>query len=272
MTYFGFLAIFIGIPILILSWLSWRDRQAGRRLGAAFSTFPERPVLLLHILIALVYTTPWDNYLVATRVWWYDPALVTGLTIGWVPIEEYTFFIVQPLLTGLWLLWLARREPALGSFRPQPALRWLPVAAGAVLWLVMVGFLVAGYRPGTYLALELVWALPPILLQFAFGGDILWHHRRVVLLALVPATLYLSLADALAIGAGTWTINPEQSLQIYLGGVLPVEELIFFLLTNTLITFGVTLALASESGERIARLRTLIAGGRKEAVTPGDRC
>ena len=23
-----------------------------------------------------VYTTPWDNYLVATNVWWYDPALV----------------------------------------------------------------------------------------------------------------------------------------------------------------------------------------------------
>ena len=40
-----------------------------------------------------------------------DPNLVTGLTIGWVPIEEYTFFIVQPILAGLWFLFWARRWP-----------------------------------------------------------------------------------------------------------------------------------------------------------------
>jgi lycopene cyclase domain-containing protein len=153
MTYFGFLFLFLGLPILVLAWLTWRDRRAGRRLGAAFSTLPAVPVLLLHVLIALVYTTPWDNYLVATGVWWYDPALVTGLTIGWVPIEEYTFFVVQPLFTGLLLLWLARREPVPSRFRPRPILRWLPVAAGALVWLLMVGLLVsrlpAWYLPGT---------------------------------------------------------------------------------------------------------------------------
>jgi lycopene cyclase domain-containing protein len=63
-------------------------------------------------VIAVVYTTPWDNYLVATGVWWYDPQLVTGLVLGWVPIEEYTFFIVQPILAGLWLLMLMRYLPA----------------------------------------------------------------------------------------------------------------------------------------------------------------
>jgi lycopene beta-cyclase len=268
MTYFGFLLLFLGLPILALSWLTWRDRRAGRRLGAAFSTLPAFPVLLLHVLIALVYTTPWDNYLVATRVWWYDPALVTGLTIGWVPIEEYTFFVVQPLLTGLFLLWLARREPVRSRFRPRPALRWLPVAGGALVWLLMAVLLVAGYRPGTYLALELVWALPPILLQLLFGGDILWHHRRLVFLAIVPTTIYLSVADAIAIGSGTWTIDPAQSLQIYLGGILPVEEFVFFLLTNTLITFGMTLALAAHSGERLRHVRSRLARGRRAPAAP----
>jgi hypothetical protein len=33
-------------------------------------------------------------------------------------------------------------------------------------------------------------------------------------------------------------------------GVLPIEEIIFFLLTNTLIVFGATLVLAEESQER----------------------
>jgi lycopene cyclase domain-containing protein len=63
----------------------------------------------LHVVIALVYTTPWDNYLVATNVWWYDPELVTGIVIGWVPIEEYTFFILQPILGGLWIFFLRNR-------------------------------------------------------------------------------------------------------------------------------------------------------------------
>ena len=71
-------------------------------------------------IIALLYTTPWDNYLVATGVWWYDPALVTGLTLGWVPIEEYTFFILQTLLAGLWLAFLARRLEFKDQSSPRP--------------------------------------------------------------------------------------------------------------------------------------------------------
>ena len=117
----------------------------------------------------------------------------------------------------------------------------------------MVVNLVSRWQPGTYLALELVWALPPIMLQLWFGADILWRYRKLVFLSIVPLTLYLSAADALAIDWGTWTIDPAQSLNIYLGGVLPIEELIFFLLTNILVTFGVTLILAAESHERLAR-------------------
>ena len=74
-------------------------------------------------------------------------------------------------------------------------------------------------------------------------------------LAIVPLTLYLSLSDALAIGSGTWTINPEQSLDLLLGGILPLEELLFFLLTNTLVTFGVTLMLAPETLARFSAMR-----------------
>jgi lycopene cyclase domain-containing protein len=203
--------------------------------------------------VALVYTTPWDNYLVATRVWWYDPALVAGITFGWVPVEEYAFFLLQPILTALWLAFLARRL-SLPDGPPSPARRplrvWLPAALG-VIWLASVAALLAGVQPATYLALELAWALPPVALQLAFGADILWHYRRLVLLALVPATLYLSAADSLAIGWGTWTIDPAQSLPILLGGVLPIEEFVFFLLTSTLLTFGIVLVWAEASHERI---------------------
>jgi lycopene cyclase domain-containing protein len=70
-----------------------------------------------------------------------------------------------------------------------------------------------------------------------------WRCRRLVLLAWLPPTLYLSIADALAIPSGTWTVNPARSLNIYLAGCLPVEEFTFFLLTNLLIVLGMILFL-----------------------------
>ncbi len=252
MTYFGFLAQFLALPILLLLLLTWLDRRRGRPLPAALGGWPAWSVLLGHIVVALLYTTPWDNYLVATGVWWYNPDLVTGLTIGWVPVEEYTFFIVQPIFTGLWLFYLARRLPV--EAQPQPLPHWLRrllLFSLGLLWLAMAAVLAWGWSPGVYLALILGWALPPVMFQIGFGLDILWRHRRLIGLTLSTVTLYLSLADALAISSGVWTIDPAQSLQIYLGGVLPIEEFIFFLMTNVLLVFGVVLVLAQESQSRV---------------------
>ena len=254
MTYFGFLTFFLGIPLVILGGLTWYDHYRRKKLAPMLQNWPASVVVLILIVIAVVYTTPWDNYLVATNVWWYDPRLVTGVVWGWVPIEEYTFFVVQTLFTGLWLLYLARHL-SISPVRPpyRPKLRWSSTLAVGGIWLASVVILAIGWQAGTYLGLELVWALPPIMLQLAFGADILWHYRRLVLWVIIPTTLYLSLADTLAINAGTWTIDPVQSLNLFLWGGLPVEEFIFFLLTNTLITFGMVLGLVNESKARLPK-------------------
>ena len=264
MSYFTFLGIFLVIPILILLGISWRN---GRLTPTnSFNSYAGAIALLGHVLIALIYTTPWDNYLVATRVWWYDPELVTGIVIGWVPIEEYTFFILQPIFTGLWLFFWMRRTPLNTSLNWESSkLRVTAVSILAVLWLAMIAILIAGWQPGTYLALQLGWALPPIMLQLGFGADILRRHWRLVLMAIVPTTLYLSGADAIAINAGTWTIDPAQSLEWYIGGVLPFEEFLFFLNTNVLIVFGITLLLAQESQ---ARLQLFLNAIRRNAEKP----
>lgn len=256
MTYFGFLLCFLGIPIFNLLILTWWDHRRGLKRISRLNHWPAALGILLHVLIAVLYTTPWDNYLVATKVWWYDPNLVTGLTLGWVPIEEYTFFVVQPILGGLWLWFLARRfpEPAIDEKLQTDLRRLLPLLL-MFAWIAVVVILLAGWEPGTYLALELGWALPPIILQLVFGADILWRYRRIVFLSLAPLTLYLSAADALAINFGTWTISPSQSFNLLLGGILPVEEFIFFLLTNTMVTFGLVLLWAEESHERLRQLR-----------------
>jgi lycopene cyclase domain-containing protein len=266
MTYFGFLLRFLVLPILFLAALTWWDARRNRRLAPALATLhPAYPLALL-VLIALLYTTPWDNYLVATRVWWYDPNLVTGVTVGYVPIEEYSFFVLQTVLTGLWVLWLARRLPRKQAWWPSYAWRVAPLILLGALWLLNVGWLALGLRQATYLALILVWALPPIMLQVGFGGDILRRHAWLVTLGILTPTLFLSAVDILAIRAGTWSISPEQTLGLHLPGGLPLEEAAFFLVTNVLVAFGLTLALAEESRSRLRRWLLAARSGRHRAA------
>ena len=255
MTYFGLLATFIVPPALVLMILVPRDvwHWLIKRQGQV--EWLPYLAILTHIVIALVYTTPWDNYLVATKVWWYNPNLVTGITLGWVPIEEYTFFVVQTMLTGLWVLALRRFVfKARPRVAPSRAIRQWGGIGVFLLWLASTLALLLGWRPGTYLTLILSWALIPVLIQFAFGADILLAEWRRLIPAIAAPTLHLWLVDALAIESSTWTIDPAQTTGIKLGP-LPMEEMLFFLMTNVIISFGITLML---SGERKQRAQAIL--------------
>lgn len=260
MSYFEFLALFLGIPITILSVITIVDYRRGKWMPSALHSFKPWIVLLGLCVVAFVYTTPWDNYLVATNVWWYDIALVNGLVIGWVPIEEYTFFLVQPVMTGLLFLLIARYLPTNPKTANNPQTRRITTTIAGIVWFIFTVILILTFvndtfKPLTYLSLELSWAFIPIIIQLAFGAEILGRHRNAVILTIVISTLYLSYADSLAIGSGTWTIDPEQSLEsAMIAGILPIEEFIFFLITNVLVTFGMTLVLAEESLERAMAL------------------
>ncbi|MGQ9887697.1 MAG: lycopene cyclase domain-containing protein [Aggregatilineales bacterium] len=256
MTYFGFLGLFVATPIAALALWMWLDVRRGRLLPLELRGLPSLAIIAAHMVIAFVYTTPWDNYLVATRVWWYDPDLVTGITLGYVPVEEYTFFLLQPILTGLLLFALARYLPRQQNPKPMPnnLVRYTALIPTAALWLVSVAMLVNPWPHDTYLGLILVWALIPFMGQLVFGADILWRERLLVFPTIAISTLYLAFADSLAIVSGTWTIDPDQSLPILLGGVLPVEEFLFFLMTNVLIACGATLMASQESRQRVTVL------------------
>lgn len=252
MTYFYFLLVFLFPPIALLALFAIRKgipRLAWLAIG-------------VHVLIAVVYTTPWDNYLVATRVWWYDPALVTGLTLGYVPIEEYSFFVLQTIMSGLWIAMLTLSQPGGQISVPVlwPRKNLLSAAILGLPWLASVLALIMGWQSATYLSLILVWALPPVMLQVSFGWDLIAKNARWVLMGILIPTIYLSIADTLAISFGTWTINPLKTLGVHFPGGLPLEEVIFFLMTNILIVFGMTLSLVPESR---ARLRAHLQAGNR---------
>jgi lycopene cyclase domain-containing protein len=256
MTYFGFLLRFVILPILVMLIITWLDSRKNR--PAAGFDIPRFPLILaVHVLLALVYTTPWDNYLVATGVWYYNPELVTGIVFGYVPIEEYTFFIVETIFSGLWWLFLARRLglPGPETFRPSKKIVYGATGVLVAAWLFFTYQFFLGTREWTYLGITLFWALPAILPQFLFGADILWHHRKLVFWTTFPMGLYLSLTDIIALTETTWSISPSQTLGIKFFGVLPLEEVVFFFITNVLIGFGMTLMLSNLSQERLARWR-----------------
>jgi lycopene beta-cyclase len=254
MTYGAFLLVWLVLPLTVLAVVAVRDSRRGlatRRLSGPFLT-----LMLVHVVVAVVYTTPWDNYLVATEVWGYPPERVWGIRLGWVPLEEYLFFMLQPMLTSMWLLFLDRRLPLSGPTRAWPlARRLLSVGLLGLTWLAVLVVLVFGPAGGRYAGLILVWALPPIGLQLAFGADLLWGSRRLVVLGITLPTVFLWLADTLAIGDGIWHISPAFTTGLLLPGGLPIEEALFFLVTNTLIVFGMTLGLARESRARFEAMR-----------------
>jgi lycopene beta-cyclase len=249
-TYLQFHFVFTLPPLLLLAVLTWRASQRGR--------VPRAGLIALgaHVVLALVYTTPWDNLLVARGVWGYGDGRVL-FTLGWVPFEEYLFFIIQTLLTGLWLLLLRswRRVPELPEALPGAARVRL---VGALLWLGLAaaGVLALDTERGSYFGLIAAWAAPVLALQWGVGGDLLLRRWRIVVPAFAAPTLLLWLADRLAIGAGIWWISEELSSGLHLLG-LPLEEALFFLLTNLLVVFGMTLALEPAALRRLQGLRAL---------------
>lgn len=269
MTYFGFLFRFLLIPILIFLFIHYWDSRTRKPIPGFQNGRAVWIGIGIHILLAVLYTTPWDNYLVATGVWYYNPKLVTGLVLGYVPIEEYTFFVVETILAGLWWWFLARRLSLASARRETNLTRllvYLPTSVLVVLWLVFTWLFFFGAAKWTYLSIILFWALPPIFIQLLFGADILWRYRNLVFWAIAVPGTYLSLMDIVALRETTWSISATQTTGILFFGILPLEEVVFFFITNTLITFGLTLLLAHVSQERFAGIRKQVQAWKERRV------
>jgi lycopene cyclase domain-containing protein len=186
--------------------------------------------------LALVYTVPWDNYLIAEGVWTYgDGKVLTHLWLA--PIEEYLFIMVQPVLTALWLSHLAVPEwdDAPLAVTPRVAAGF----GGVVLGALGVGLLLLG--PSTlYLGAILAWAAPVLVLQWSVGGPQLWQARRTIAVGTLVPTVYLCVADRIALSQGIWELSTTYTTGLTPWG-LPIEEATFFLVTNLFVVQGLVL-------------------------------
>ena len=237
MTYWGFHAVFIlpAIGVLLLVY----HRIDGPR--------PPRALLGFGLIaaLALLYTAPWDDYLILRGVWSYPPGRVSeAWRLGRVPLEECGFFVLQPVLTGLCLLCLLRRRGPQASLRLlRPRRSWpARITGGALALLAGAGgaLALAAGSHWLYLGLILVWSAPPLALHWFYGGEVLWQARRVLVTSLAAATVYLWAADRAAIGLRIWSVSPLHATGWKVLG-LPVEEAVFFLVTNLLVLEGLLL-------------------------------
>ena len=230
LTYLGFHLLFVLPVIGLLAWrrptLSVRRQRIGRVGLALMGT------------VAFLYTTPWDNYLIERGAWFYGEGRVAA-RVWLAPVGEYLFFVLQTVIVGLWLYRV--------DFDAAPTdgdTAWLPRVGGALAWLaagVAGGWLVAaGPERFLYLGAILVWACPVVALQWAVGGAFLLCRPRPWLLGIGVPTLYLWAVDRVAIGLGIWTIADDTATGVELFG-LPVEEAVFFLVTCTLVVYGLIL-------------------------------
>jgi putative membrane protein len=192
--------------------------------------------LVLLAVLATIWTTPWDNLMLYHGVWSYPPDAVLG-TILYVPIEEHLFFLFQPVLTGAVTIWALRNFDELPS-EPSWLVRTLGFWAG--FGLFALGFKLLDDPSGYYLGSTLLWFSPVLMLQWWVGADRLLPRLRLLGGVVLSCTLYLSLVDGIAMRSKVWAISKAHTLGPAVGNV-PLEEIMFFFITNVLVVTGVTL-------------------------------
>lgn len=227
LTYLQFLLVFLVPPIAVLGAL------AALREDTWWGWKPVSGIAVI-IFLAVVYTTPWDNILIAEGVWWYGE----GTTVAhfWeAPLGEYLFFVLQPIITALWLFQMPRIEDM--SMDIPVRKRLVGVVAGFAV--SGIGYLLLSGQT-FYAGAILLWSGPILAIQWGFGWPYLWKIRRTVALAIAVPTLYFWLIDRIAIGTGLWVLSDAHTVGLTIVG-LPVEEALFFLLTNTFAVQGLVM-------------------------------
>lgn len=190
--------------------------------------------------MAFVYTTPWDNYIIFHDAWKYKPENVLAI-IGYVPVEEYMFFIIQTIITSLWTLICTKWSPACFNFnydkQSYTLIRWIPISALA--WMAYQGHRIAVPGKDTfYLGCILWWSCPVIMFLWYGAGNYFVIKLRSTTVAIVVPTLYMCWVDQIALNNYVWHINEKTSLNIFIAKDLPFEEFLFFFITNMIIVLG----------------------------------
>ncbi len=198
---------------------------------------------LLVLVPVMIFTTPWDNYAAKCGIWGFSEGQYSR-KVGYLPVEEYLFFVIQSLqamaLTVLVLKW--------GDYHSLESLsdaaRGSRLISGGIVFLVcmVLGLLVSAkwrYRAGGkwhYTWHLFFWFLPVVALQWWIAPDVLLPRWPVLAVVTLMLGTYLSWADWMAIKRNIWFFDHQQTTGVNIGGKMPWEEAAFFYLTSLLVS------------------------------------
>jgi lycopene cyclase domain-containing protein len=228
-TYFRFHLIF-NLPLLVVLFgSSWGEPW----------TRGEWSAMGLVLIVVVAFTTPWDNFAAKWGIWGF-PRARYSLRVGYLPIEEYAFFVLQSLNVMLGLRTLFHFFPAWHRLVATDPGRWTYICLGASLlpWIV-IGLQLRSWRhkAGSRVnyALHLVWFLPVVYTQWVLAPALFAAHAGLLLILTCVFGLYYTWSDLVAVHGGTWFFDERQITGFKFGGILPWEEVAFFFLTSLLV-------------------------------------
>jgi len=141
--------------------------------------------------------------------------------------------VLQTVLAGLFLLIFIRNSR-------EEKMTWSAKGLGCSFLFLIYGGYLYYTKVSVYGGLILVWAFPPLAIQWSLGSKVLVKHIRQWLIPWALLTVYLCLSDSFAIDAGIWSITEKTRSGFDLGN-LPIEEALFFALTNLFVMQGLLL-------------------------------
>jgi len=241
MTYFRFHLAF-NLPLLIL--LAALNARGPWTVGelAAFGWV---------LLAVMVFTTPWDNFAAKWGIWGF-PREKYSFRIGYLPVEEYAFFLLQSCNVMLAVRALFHFFPDWQTGQETGIDIWTLLCLGVsvIPWIVIAWQLRLMRRkrgPRVNYAIHLVWFLPVIYAQWVLAPPLFLGHAGLLALTMGIFGIYYTLADLAAVRGGTWFFDEKQITGIKLNGILPWEEIAFFFLTSLLVAQSYLLLVPSES-------------------------
>ncbi|KAJ3311071.1 hypothetical protein HDV04_004385 [Boothiomyces sp. JEL0838] len=230
-TYLDFHLIYT-LPPLLLLWIVMKR----------WLTILDYSAIILLNTMAIVYTIGWDSKIIHMGVWEYSKNRVIG-SLFKVPIEEIAFFSIQSTTVALFCTMVFFSQCYIsplsyvgknhyGSKAVLISTVLLALASANKLYLQEERF--------TYISMMIFWASFPIAFLTWMGGTyILNHSLTKLLIAICLPTFYYALADSIAIKESIWIISETKTLGINTPWLdIPIEEFIFFLVTNVMLVFG----------------------------------
>jgi lycopene cyclase domain-containing protein len=213
-------------------------------------TAEELAALGLVLLAVMIFTTPWDNLAAKWGIWGF-PREKYSLRLGYLPVEEYAFFLLQSVNVMLAIRALFRFFPDWEVGQETEVGKWTLLCLGASLipWLLVamqLRWLRRHFGLRVNYAVHLAWFLPVVYAQWVLAPWLFWAHAGLLALVTGVSGIYYTVADLAAVRAGTWFFDEKQITGVKLAGLLPWEEIAFFFLTSLLVAQSYLLLLPSD--------------------------